>query len=154
MTHGPRWRDEPVDRRVRGQALVTAAIGLFVLGLAVTDLVRGTIGPLGAALGFVGGAAVGVVAARVRRLAWDGEAQKVVGRMDRLGLAILVVTVVAHLSRNWLLGHWVHGALLTALGVWISAGGLAGRVLGTRRGVRAVLRTVGVKPLDDGPAAE
>jgi hypothetical protein len=158
MTPGPpsdpRWRDEPVDRRLRGQALLTAAIGLLVLGLAVTDLVRGTIGPLGAALGFVGGAAVGVVAARVKRVTWDDDAQKVVGRVDRLGLAILVITLIAHLSRNWLLGHWVHGPLLTALGVWISVGGLLGRVLGTRRGVLAVLRTVGVKPLDGRPASE
>jgi hypothetical protein len=87
-------------------------------------------------------------------LTWDDEAGKVVGRVDRLGLVILVITVVAHLTRTWLLGHWVHGALLTALGVWISAGGLAGRVLGTRRGVRAVLRTVGLKPLDDRPTSE
>jgi len=151
---GPRWRHEPVDRRVRGQALVTSAIGLVVLGLAVADLVRGTIGPLGATAGFLGGALVGVVAARVNHLTWDAEARKVVGRIDRIGFAILVAMVLAHLGRDWLLGHWVHGAVLTALGVWISAGTLTGRVLGTRHGVITVLRTVGEKPLDDRPTAE
>jgi hypothetical protein len=151
---GPRWRDEPVHRRVRAQALVLAALGVVLLALGVVDLVRGAIGPLGAAAGFVGGALVGVLAARVKRLGWDADNQRVVGRVDRVGLAILLITVVAHLSRNWLLGHWVHGAVLTALGVWISAGGLVGRVLGTRRSVVAVLRTVGVKPLDDRPASE
>jgi hypothetical protein len=151
---GPRWRDEPVHRRIRVQALVTAAIGVVLLGLVAADLARGAIGPLGAAAGFVGGAVGGVVAARAKRLSWDEEGQKVVSRIDRVGLAILVVVLIGHLGRNWLLGHWVHGALLTALGVSISAGGLLGRVLGTRRSVLAVLRTVGVKPLDDPPASE
>ena len=138
----PRWRDEPVDRRIRGRNLVTAVIGLVVLGLAVADLTRGTIGPLGAAAGFVGGALVGMFAARVNRFSWDAGSRRVVARIDRVGLAILAVVVLAHLTRDALLGHWVHGALLTALGVCISAGTLAGRVLGTRRRVRAVLRTV------------
>ena len=87
-------------------------------------------------------------------MAWDAEARRVVARVDRIGLVILVVVMIGHLSRNWLLGHWVHGALLTAVGVWISAGGLLGRVLGTRRGVLTVLRTVGVKPLDRRPTSE
>jgi hypothetical protein len=150
----PCWRDEPVHRRIRGQGLIMAVIGLVVLGLAVTDLARGMIGPLGAAVGFVGGALVGVIAARVNRFSWDAGSRRVVARIDRLGLAILVAMVLAHLSRDWLLGHWIHGALLTALGVWISAGTLIGRVLGTRRGVATVLRTVGVKPLDDRPRPE
>jgi len=138
----PRWRDEPVDRRIRGHNVVMAVIGLVVVGLAVADLLRGTIGPFGAAAGFGGGALAGVIASRVNRFHWDAGTERVVAHIDRVGLAILGVVVLAHLTRDWLLGHWVHGALLTALGVWISAGTLAGRVLGTRRRVTAVLRTV------------
>ena len=148
----PHWRDEPVDRRIRGQNLATAVIGLVVLGPAVADLARGTIGPLGAAAGFVGGALVGVIAARVNRFSWDAGSRRVVARIDRVGLGILLVLVLAHLTRGSLLGHWVHSALLTALGVWISAGTVAGRVLGTRRRVTAVLRTVRPDPRRTSPA--
>ena len=147
--HARAWQDEPVHRRIRTQALAIGVIALVVLGLAVADLVDGTIGLVGAVAGLVGGVVVGVVAARVNRFSWDAETGRVVARVDRIGLAILVAVVLAHLSRNWLLGHWAHGAVLTALGVWISAGTLIGRVLGTRRGVNAVLRAAGPKAVTD-----
>jgi hypothetical protein len=142
-----------VDRRIRGQNLAMAVIGLGVLGLAVADLVRGTISPVGATAGLVSGGVVGVLAVRINAISWDAGADRVAARIDRLGLLILIVVVVAHLTRDWLLAHWVQGTLLTALGMWISAGTLTGRVLGTRRGVTAVLRTVRAAP-DAGPAPD
>jgi hypothetical protein len=138
---GPRsWRAEPVHRRLRLRQLVMAVLGLVVLALAAVDLAHGVIGPLGALAGFVGGALVGLLAARVNRVAWDDRTARVVSRVDRLGFAILVVTLIARLSRGWLLGHWAAGALLTALGLCVTAGGLVGRVLGTRRAVVVALR--------------
>jgi hypothetical protein len=149
---GRRWRDEPVDRRIRGQGLVVAVIALVVLVLAVSDLAKGTIGPLGAAAAFAFGALVGVfAAARVNSFTWDEGNGRVVARIDRIGLAILVVLVLAHLLRSWVLGHWFQGALLAALGLWLSAGTLAGRLLGTRRGVSAVLRRADAQPPADLP---
>jgi hypothetical protein len=87
----------------------------------------------------------GLLAARVNRLSWDAGTARVVARVDRIGLVIVVALVLAHLSRDWLLGHWVAGAVLASLGIWISAGTLIGRVLGTRYGVVAVLRTAGAQ---------
>ena len=139
-------RPAPVHRRIRVQQLIGVVIGLVVLGLAVVDLAQGTIGPVGAMAGLAGGAVVGVLAARINRLVWDAESARVDARIDRIGLAILAAMVVARLSRDWLLGHWAAGALLTALGLWITAGTLAGRVLATRRAVVAVLRSVGIRP--------
>jgi hypothetical protein len=140
------WRDRPVHRRIQVQQLLTVVIGLVVLGLAVVDLVAGVLGPIPAVAGFVGGAVVGLVAARVNRVAWDAETARVVASVDRIGLVILVVVLAARLSRDWLLGHWAAGAVLTALGLWITAGSLVGRVVGTGARVAAALRRVGLRP--------
>jgi hypothetical protein len=43
------------------------------------------------------------------------------------------------------LGHWVEGPALAALGLGVTAGALAGQVLGTRRGVRKVLEALGLR---------
>jgi hypothetical protein len=40
---------------------------------------------------------------------------------------------------SWVLGHWVHGPALAALGLSISAGALLGQALGTGRGVHKAL---------------
>jgi len=139
-------RREPVHRRIRAQQIVMAAIGLVVLGLAVLKLTEGSIGPAGAAAGFAGGSPVGLIAARINLVGWDVRGAQVVARMDRVGLVLLVALVAATPARDWLLGHWATGALLTALGLWVSAGTLAGRVLGPRRAVVGVLRAARVLP--------
>jgi hypothetical protein len=106
-------RHTPVDRRVRRQALLMAAIALVLLVLVGRELFRGLLGPLGAAAGLAGGLVVGVAASRVHRFDWDERTRRVVG-------------------------HWATGATLTALGLAASAGTLAGRALGTVRRVRQV----------------
>lgn len=140
------WLAEPVQRRLRARQVLTAVVGLAVLGLAVVDLTHGQVGPLTALAGLVGGAVVGLVALRINRVGWHAGTGRIVSRMDRVGLVILFVLLVARLSRTWLLEHWVTGALLTALGLWITVGTLAVRVLGTRRAVVTALRDTGTRP--------
>jgi hypothetical protein len=131
----------PVSRAIVVQVVIVAAIALVVVVLALLDLVDGTLGLGWAAGGLLGGLAVGLVAARMKRMEWDGAAGVVVSRTDWLGAVILAAFLVAQLVRGWVLGHFAEGAALTTLGLCVTAGTLAGQLLGTRRGVRAVLRS-------------
>ena len=88
----------------------------------------------------LGGAVVGVVASRMTRMQWDERTAQVISKIDWVGAVILVCFLVAQLTRSWVLGHWVEGVALTTLGLCVTAGTLAGQVLGTRRAVRAVRR--------------
>lgn len=142
-----------VDRRILTQVLILAAIALVMLGLLVLEVARGTIGLAWAAAGLLAGGALGVVASRIRRLEWDERADRVVARLDGIGAVILAGYLGAMLARDWVLGHWAQGAALAALGLSVTAGVMAGRALGTRRGVRAVLRAVGLLAPADPAAA-
>jgi hypothetical protein len=132
----------PVSRAIVVQVVVVAAIALVVLVLAAAGLVQGTLGLGRAAGGLLAGAVVGVVASRIKRMRWDEPSRTVVSSIDWVGGVILVCFVIAQLGRGWVLGHWADGAALTTLGLCVTAGTLAGQVLGTRAGVRAVLRSV------------
>jgi hypothetical protein len=51
---------------------------------------------------------------------------------------ILVGFLVAQLTRSCVLGHWVEGVALATLGLCVTAGTVAGQVLGAGWAVRAV----------------
>ena len=72
---------------------------------------------------------VGVLAGRMLEVFWHEDKGKVVSRMDAIGVGVLVGYVAHSLSRTWIVGHWVHGPALTAIGVSISAGVMLGRVI-------------------------
>ncbi len=143
-----------VDRRIRTQVRILTVIALAMLGVLVVDVARGTLGLAWAAAGLLGGAALGVVASRIRRLEWDERASRVVARLDGIGAVILVGYIAAMLARDWVLGHWVAGPALAALGLSGTAGALAGQVLGTRHGVRKVLEALGLRSPAEFAAAQ
>jgi hypothetical protein len=127
-----------VSRPIVIQIVVVSVIALVVLVLAGTGVVAGDIGLGWAVGGLLGGAVVGVVASRMKRAQWDERTGQIISKTDWLGGAILVLFLVAQLTRTWVLGHWAEGVALTTLGLCVTAGTLAGQVLGTRRAVRAV----------------
>jgi hypothetical protein len=102
-----------------------------------------------AAGGLLGGAVLGVVASRIRRIEWDDQASHVVAKLDAIGAVILVGYIAVMLARDSVLAHWAEGPALAALGLSVTAGTLAGQVLGTRRGVHKVLEALGLRPPAD-----
>jgi TRAP-type mannitol/chloroaromatic compound transport system permease large subunit len=134
-----------VDRRILSQVRILTIIALAMLGILVVDVAQGTLGVAWAAAGLLAGAALGVIASRIRRLEWDDQTSQVIARLDAIGAVILVGYIAAMLARDWVLGHWVEGPALAALGLSVTAGALAGQVLGTRRGVRKVLEALGLR---------
>ena len=126
-----------ISRAIVIQIAVVSVVALVVLVLAVTGVVAGDLGPGWAVGGLLGGAVVGLVASRVKHLRWDERVGQVISTIDWLGGVILVCFLVAQLTRSWVLGHWVEGVALTTLGLCVTAGTLAGQVLGTRWAVRA-----------------
>lgn len=138
-----------VDRSIRTQLLILTVIDLVMLGILAVDIAGGTLGLAAGVAGLLGGVALGVVASRIRRIEWDETASHVVAKLDAIGAIILVGYLGAMLARDWVLGHWAEGPALAALGLSVTAGTLAGRVLGTRRGVHKVLEALGLRPPAD-----
>lgn len=132
-----------VDRAIRVRVRVYALIFLVMAVVVVVDTVvvgRRAILPVLACL--AGGVAVGAVASRMFALSWDSVSGTVVGRLDAVGVVILVAYLAFTLLRGRLLGLWFDGPVLGVAGLAALTGVVFGQVVGTGRGVRRVLRIV------------
>lgn len=119
-------------------------IFLVMLGGVVVDTLVTNTGPILVGVGLLGGVVVGVVVSRMYRLDWDHSAAEVVSRIDKIGLAVLVLYLLFALSRSWLIGHWVQGTALGPVGLSVVCGVMLGRVVGMSHGIRSVLVEAGV----------
>jgi hypothetical protein len=77
---------------------------------------------------------------------WHSESEKVIAKLDRIGIVVLVLYLVFSLSRRWILGHWVHGIQLSVVSFSMAAGAMIGRILTIRKQIRDILRDKGILP--------
>lgn len=116
-------------------------IFLVMVVLVVVDSVRiGSRSLLPVLACLVGGVVVGVIASRMFSLSWDHVSKKVIGKLDVVGLVVLVLYVAVSIFRSRLLGLWFDGPVLSVAGLAVLAGIMAGQVVGTSRGVVRVFR--------------
>lgn len=132
-----------VSRSIRMRVRIYALIFLVMTVVVVVDTI--VIGPrsiLPALACVAGGIVVGLVASRMLSLSWDAVSGTVVGRLDVIGGIVLVGYLAFSIFRGDLLDLWYDGPVLAVAGLAALAGAMAGQVLGTSRGVGAVLRIV------------
>jgi hypothetical protein len=132
-----------VDRSIRLRVRIYALIFLVMVVIVVMDAVAAgasSILPVLACL--VGGFVIGQIASRMFSLSWDKVSEKVVGRLDVLGVIILLGYVTLSVFRTRLLGLWLDETVLGVASLAALAGIMAGQVLGTSRGVIRVFRIV------------
>lgn len=135
---------ERIGPQLQTQLRLFLAICLVMLALLVIDVVQKEISVTLALLALVVGALLGLLVNRMNRLRWDEQAQTVIAQMDWIGGGILVAYLAFMFGRDWMFGHWLEGTALTAFGLGVTAGTMLGRVLGTRRGIRTLLESVGI----------
>lgn len=51
-----------------------------------------------------------IVAKRMHKITWDEEASKVVGKMDTMGIMILVIYLLFAITRRWIFSYWLRKA--------------------------------------------
>ena len=117
---------------------------LVVTGILVYEVSHDYIALYLALGGYVLGFAIGyVVGKRMHNITWNEEASKVIGKMDRLGIIILVVYLIFAISRRWIFSHWLEGHALSAFVLSISCGAIISRLWFVRRKIREELEKAG-----------
>jgi hypothetical protein len=111
-----------------------------MFGIVLYDIFQNTL-PLGFAVaGILVGLLVGIVTARRYHLSWDHDAKKIVSRLDLIGIIILVIYIIFVIVRSKLIGIFVQGPVVGAVGFSITAGVMIGRVVGTRNAIIEILQ--------------
>ncbi len=112
----------------------------FVLSIVVFyDIFEGYISTLLASAGFAIGVMIGLLAGRMFIIFWHPETEKVVSRLDKIGIVILALYILLEVGRKWVFGHWLHGAELNAFGLAILTGLLLGRLLSMAMKIKKIL---------------
>lgn len=129
-----------VDKRLRFRLRLYSIISLVMFGIVLYDIFQNTL-PLGFAVaGILVGLLVGIVTARRYHLSWDHDAKKIVSRLDLIGIIILVIYIIFVIVRSKLIGIFVQGPVVGAVGFSITAGVMIGRVVGTRNAIIEILQ--------------
>ncbi len=93
---------------------------------------------------FIFGFCIGyIVAKRMHKITWDEEADKVIGKMDRVGIFILIIYILFAVTRRWIFSHWLGGHALSAFVLSISCGAIISRLWFIRKQIRNTLRKAG-----------
>ncbi|MGC5032983.1 hypothetical protein [Micromonospora sp. DT229] len=136
-----------VDRRVIWRARIYAVVFVVTLVVTIVDAaVAGNWTWLRALVGFVAGVVVGVVASRMLRLRWDGFEKRVVGKIDAIGVVVLLCYVTFSILRVRIVGMWVPASQVAATSMGVLSGVMLGQILGIRRGMRLLASRLLAQP--------
>ncbi|HVW67247.1 MAG TPA: hypothetical protein VHA78_06010 [Candidatus Peribacteraceae bacterium] len=131
-----------LQRRMR----IFLIIAFCMLVIAVTHVAQDNLNPYVVLGSVIGGAVVGVVTTRIFHLSWDHDGQKVVGRIDKIGLAVLVLYVLFEIARSMLFEKLMPAEASSALsqasiaGFIFIAAALISRVVALRGRMINILR--------------
>jgi hypothetical protein len=72
------------------------------------------------------------------KISWDQGAQKVIARLDDLGLVILILYIIFESAHKIIVGMFVHGPELVGISLAVFDGILIGRVIGVRGKIQEI----------------
>lgn len=117
----------------------------FILFFILVDIILYEISlyyisPLMAMGALVFGFFSGLLFVRRKKIYWEEDTARVIGKMDQVGVVLLIIYILFSVTRHWLLHQWLQGNQLTAFSLSFAAGAMGGRLLSMRRQIKRVLR--------------
>ena len=133
-----------LDKKLVFRLRLFVIISILMLGIVGYDIFVNVLSVEFAVLGVVVGVIGGILSARMYHLSWDHDAKKIVSRLDVIGVIILVLYIVFVIFRSKLIGFFIQGSQVGAVGFSITAGVMIGRVVGTRGAIIRILEDRGI----------
>lgn len=138
-----------VHPKLRRSLRIYFVISLIVLILVICDMLRDHANPFLVLLGLIVGILVGNVFTRIYKITWDDEGGNVIQRMDIFGIVLIIFYIAFDLSREHLVEIFVHGGSVASISLALLAGALYGRVLGSIKVIKRVIRDEKIFSLND-----
>ncbi|QQS59625.1 hypothetical protein IPN35_01960 [Candidatus Peregrinibacteria bacterium] len=128
-----------VEQKLLKRLRIFAIIIAIVIGIVVYKILFDEISIRLAIIGLTFGTILGLITGRMFKITWDQEAQKVISRLDKIGVIFLMFYVVIEIGRKWIFGSWLHGKELSAFSLIFLAGLLLGRLLTMMKNIKKAL---------------
>lgn len=131
--------DKHIERKLVVRLIIFFVISLVLMGIAVFNVISGKIGVLHGSGGLILGLIVGFLAGRMFNIFWHPESERVVSRLDAMGVMILALYIIMEIERKWVFGHWIEGPALAAFSFVVLTGLILGRFLSMVLKIRKIL---------------
>ena len=129
-----------ISRGLKNRIRLFGAIAIIIVFFIARDVWIGDISWWLAAIALLIGTGVGTLLGRLLTITWHETEEKAVSEMDIGGALALAGYIVFELSRNWIFGHFLAGAALSAFTLAVLSGAIFGRALGMRISIFRLLR--------------
>jgi hypothetical protein len=129
-----------IDKKLRFRLQLFFVIAFIMVCVVLYEIFTLVISVELAAIAGVIGLGIGYAVAHSSRVTWDHGMQKVITRLDVIGWVVLGVYIISAIFRRYLIGFFIHGPAVTAFSFAMVAGIMVGRVIGTRKQIRDVLK--------------
>jgi hypothetical protein len=128
-----------IDKRLRFRLQIYLLVSVIMVAIVGYDMVVQKISYIVLAIALLVGFGIGILAARMFKLSWDKDMQKVISRLDFLGVIILVVYIASAILRRQVISYFVPSNSVTAVSFAVIAGVMLGRVFGTGRKIVQII---------------
>jgi hypothetical protein len=129
-----------IDTRLRFRLRVYFVIAVVLLFIMFENIAKGIFSLHTELGGLLLGGVIGVLVARMYKISWQEDMQKIVSQLDVVGGIILVFYIGFEIFREEILLHFLSSATVAALTLPIIAGIMLGRLFGTGRKIIRILR--------------
>lgn len=129
-----------VERKLRRRLWIFFVVFVLLVGVIIYEINEGYLEASACVGAMMLGVLTGAIFVRRKRIYWEEETSQVIARMDRIGIALLVLYILFWISRHLFLHNWLHGHQLTAFSFSLAAGAMLGRFLSIRSQVRQILK--------------
>lgn len=133
-----------VDKKLKFRLKIFIIVATVMFGVVLYDIFTNIL-PLEFAMPVIlVGLVVGIISARMYHLSWSHDAQKIVSRLDSVGIVILIFYLIFAVFRGKLIEFFVQGPVVGAVSFSVITGIMIGRVLGTRGAILKTLEEEGL----------
>lgn len=137
-----RLKSQYVEDRLIRKLRIYLIVTLVLFAAIVIEVLEGRFGIASVLIGVLIGLVIGIIISREYHLSWDEETNSVIGHIDWIGAVLLVCYLIFVFTKSYFLGFYVQGAALFAIVLGITAATMLGRIVGTRRGINKLLKTL------------
>ena len=129
-----------VEQKLLRRLSIFFIVFTILVCVTVYEIVQQYISILSVATAAIIGLVTGALFVRRKKIYWEEETSRVIARMDRIGIAVLIIYILFFFARHFFLEYWLHGHELTAFSLTITAGAMLGRLIVMRTQIRRILK--------------
>lgn len=129
-----------LDKKLRTRLRIYLVISVILFCLVLYNILIGDLNLPVSILAILIGVGIGILSARMFKISWNKDAQRVISRLDTFGIIIIGLYIIFGTIRTRVLEHFLPMPQVTALSFALASGLILGRFLGMRGKIIKVLK--------------